>query len=105
MTTPRRRLPYMLAVLLVVGPPLVSSAHLLLDRECDHSVSVGDLDPDPCPFLSILLHAAPGIGAPPVAPPVPDRTAGPSAAARPRPTESTTAATCPSRAPPHVDSV
>jgi len=104
-TSPRRRIPYLLAILLVVAPPLVSSAHLLLDRGCDHSVSVDDIDPDPCPFLSILLHAAPAIGESPAGVPAPETVAGTLTTTAPRPPESGTAAACSSRAPPRIDSV
>lgn len=63
-----RSIVHLLALLLVVGPLLTSSAHVVFDEHCDHHLPI-DLpaessgpfspDDDECVFLAYLLHAIP----------------------------------------------
>mgnify|MGYP006276489181 FL=1 len=94
---------HLLALLLLVAPPMVSSAHLLLDRGCDHTVSVDDLDPEPCPFLALLLHAEPAVGEPSITESGPGTRLDPVTAPATRPPGASGITACPSRAPPRVD--
>ncbi len=105
MLAPRPRLLHLLALLLLVVPPVVSSAHLLLDRGCDHTVSVDDLDPEPCPFLALILYAEPAVGEPSITEPGPGTRLDPVTAPATRPPGTSDTTACPSRAPPRFDTV